>query len=80
MKLCPKCNKQFSDDANFCPVDAARLGPVIAASADGDSLSARFDLGDKLGGARTGVVHKAKDKQAGAAVAVCALATGTLSI
>ena len=28
MKLCPKCQKQFSDDANFCPVDAARLTPI----------------------------------------------------
>jgi hypothetical protein len=33
-------------------------------------LSARFELGDKLGGARTGTVHKAKDKQTGATVAV----------
>ncbi len=80
MKLCPKCNKQFSDDANFCPVDAARLGPVIAASADGDTLSARFELGDKLGGARTGTVHKAKDKQSGAMVAVKLVATAVTSL
>lgn len=70
MKLCPKCNKQFSDDANFCPVDAARLGPVIGASPEGDSLSTRFELGDKLGGARTGAVHKARDKQGGGNVAI----------
>jgi Protein kinase domain len=70
MKLCPKCNKQFSDDANFCPVDAARLGPVLASASDSDSLSARFELKDKLGGARTGTVHRAKDKQSGATVAV----------
>nr|MBA2544867.1 protein kinase [Deltaproteobacteria bacterium] len=70
MKLCPKCNKQFSDDANFCPVDAARLGPVIQAAAESDSLGARFELLDKLGGARTGAVHKAKDKQTGAVAAV----------
>jgi hypothetical protein len=25
MKLCPKCGTQYPDDANFCPVDAARL-------------------------------------------------------
>jgi hypothetical protein len=25
MKHCPKCGKDFSDDANFCPVDAGRL-------------------------------------------------------
>jgi hypothetical protein len=65
MKLCPKCQKQFSDDANFCPVDAARLVPVEAQASAQDTLSARFDLGDKLGGARTGAVHKAVDKTTG---------------
>ncbi|MCG8421490.1 MAG: protein kinase [Proteobacteria bacterium] len=25
MKVCPKCGKQFPDDANFCPEDAGRL-------------------------------------------------------
>jgi len=80
MKLCPKCNKQFSDDANFCPVDAARLGPVIAASSDSDSLSARFDLADKLGGARTGTVHKARDKQGSAAVALKLVASAVIAL
>jgi hypothetical protein len=27
MKLCPKCGTQYPDDANFCPIDAARLPP-----------------------------------------------------
>ncbi|MDB4963017.1 MAG: serine/threonine protein kinase [Myxococcales bacterium] len=70
MKLCPKCQKQFSDDANFCPVDAARLLPLEGQTAGVDSLSARFELGEQLGGSRTGTVHRAKDKQGGAAVAV----------
>ena len=70
MKLCPKCQKQFSDDANFCPVDAARLVPAEAQSGQADSLAARFTLGDKLGGSRTGTVHRATDKQTNAAVAV----------
>ncbi len=70
MKLCPKCQKQFSDDANFCPVDAARLVPLEGQTAGADTLSARFDVGEKLGGARTGTVHRARDKQTGAAVAV----------
>jgi serine/threonine-protein kinase len=69
MKLCPKCQKQFSDDANFCPVDAARLTPLAtgspAAAAGSDGLTARFELGDKLGGSRTGDVRKATDKQTG---------------
>ena len=62
MKLCPKCQKQFSDDANFCPVDAARLAPIEAQAAGGDSLAARFDLGARAGGTRTGPVHRATDK------------------
>jgi eukaryotic-like serine/threonine-protein kinase len=62
MKLCPKCQKQFSDDANFCPVDAARLVPLEMQAAGGDSLGARFDLGARLGGGRTGAVHRATDK------------------
>jgi serine/threonine-protein kinase len=67
MKLCPKCGKHFSDDANFCPVDAARLTPLDGAGAveQTDALSARFDLGERLGGATTGEVRKATDKQSG---------------
>ncbi len=66
MKLCPKCKKHFSDDANFCPVDAARLLPLEGA-AGGDTVSARFDVADKLGGSRTGTVSRATDKQGGKA-------------
>src|SRR5690242_4636223 len=65
MKVCPKCQKHFSDDANFCPVDAARLVPLEAQASAQDTLTARFDLGDKLGGSRTGAVHKAVDKTTG---------------
>ena len=65
MKLCPKCQKHFSDDANFCPVDAARLVP-LEAQGTADSLSTKFDLGEKLGGSRTGSVHRATDKSTGA--------------
>ncbi|MDB4959293.1 MAG: serine/threonine protein kinase [Myxococcales bacterium] len=65
MKLCPKCQKHFSDDANFCPVDAARLVPLETKPVAEDSLSARFTLGESLGGGRTGVVHKAIDKTTG---------------
>src|SRR5262249_34672128 len=61
MKVCPKCQKQFSDDANFCPVDAARLAPFETPAA-GDTLTTKFDLGPTLGGHRTGVVYQATDK------------------
>jgi len=70
MKLCPKCQKQFSDDANFCPVDAARLVPLEAQAAGIDSLTSKFELGAKLGGARTGSVHRATDKATGKACVV----------
>jgi hypothetical protein len=65
MKLCPKCQKQFSDDANFCPVDAARLVPLEAQATGTDSLTSKFDLGERLGGGRTGAVHRAVDKATG---------------
>src|SRR5215208_6062634 len=69
MKLCPKCQKHFSDDANFCPVDAARLVPLEAVDRAGgpglDSLTSKFELGERLGGTRTGAVHRATDKASG---------------
>ena len=80
MKLCPKCNKQFSDDANFCPVDAARLGPIQGSVGGTDSLAARFELGDQLGGTRTGTVYRAKDKQSGAVVAVKIIAPAVIAL
>jgi hypothetical protein len=71
MKLCPKCQKQFSDDANFCPVDAARLVPLEGKpEAAVDPLTQRFQLGPALGGSRTGPVHRAVDRQTGAAAIV----------
>lgn len=30
MKICPTCNSQFDDDANFCPMDATRLPEPVA--------------------------------------------------
>src|SRR5215467_3131397 len=70
MKLCPKCQKQFSDDANFCPVDAARLVPLEAQAVATDALTAKFELGERLGGNRTGAVHRATDRATGQPVAV----------
>ncbi len=80
MKLCPKCNKQFSDDANFCPVDAARLTPIETSAAGEDSLTARFELGPQLGGQRTGAVHRATDKTTGKAVAVKLVSPAVVSL
>jgi serine/threonine-protein kinase len=80
MKVCPKCQKQFSDDANFCPVDAARLVAASAQAQATDTLTARFTLGDRLGGSRTGTVYRATDKQTNAAVAVKVVSSGVTSL
>ncbi len=70
MKLCPKCGKKFSDDANFCPVDAARLSPIEREEPAADTMAARYELRERLGGSRTGVVCRAVDKQTQATVAI----------
>ncbi|MEO6772819.1 MAG: serine/threonine-protein kinase [Kofleriaceae bacterium] len=80
MKLCPKCQKQFSDDANFCPVDAARLAPIDVQAGGGDTLAVRFDLGPRLGGGRTGAVHRATDKTTGQAVVVKLVAPAVVAL
>ncbi|HEY4241641.1 MAG TPA: protein kinase [Kofleriaceae bacterium] len=80
MKLCPKCQKQFSNDANFCPVDAARLVPLEGQTSGADSLAARFELGAQLGGSRTGAVYRATDKQSGGAAAVKVVSPAVTSL
>jgi eukaryotic-like serine/threonine-protein kinase len=80
MKLCPKCQKQFSDDANFCPVDAARLVPLEAQAVATDSISAKFQLGERLGGGRTGWVHRAIDRATGQAAVVKIIAPAVVAL
>ena len=80
MKLCPRCQKHFSDDANFCPVDAARLVPLEAEAPAGDALAAKFELGEVLGGNRTGVVHRAVDKATGQPAAVKIIAPAVVAL
>jgi hypothetical protein len=80
MKLCPKCQKQFTDDANFCPVDAARLVPLESQAVAADSLSAKFELGSALGGHRTGAVYRATDKATGQAAAVKIIAPAVVAL
>jgi hypothetical protein len=80
MKLCPRCQKQFSDDANFCPVDAARLVPVETQAAAVDALAARFELGEPLGGSRTGAVYRATDKATGQPAAVKIIAPAVVAL
>ncbi len=79
MKRCPKCQKEFPDDANFCPVDAGQLAPIDASEAapaavpsfdtGGNELVAgRFAIGDVIGGRRSGPVYMAGDKQGTSAI------------
>lgn len=80
MKRCPKCKNDFSDDANFCPVDAGHLIPIEAGT-DGtpaevpsedtggnELLDGRFALGDSIAGRRTGPVYQAEDKEGSSAI------------
>ncbi len=83
MKLCPKCQKQFSDDANFCPVDAARLVPMEGqseAAPAADPLTQRFQIGARLGGSRTGAVLRAVDTQTGGAAVVKIIAPAVVAL
>jgi eukaryotic-like serine/threonine-protein kinase len=80
MKVCPKCQKQFSDDANFCPVDAARLAPLETQAPVADALSSKFELGEALGGHRTGAVYRATDKATGHPAAVKVIAPAVVAL
>ncbi len=70
MKFCPNCQSQYPDDANFCPQETCatpqgprRLEPIVAAPA-----APRYEMGDRLGGSRSGDVFRARDTQSGATV------------
>jgi hypothetical protein len=69
MKRCPQCGKQYSTEANFCPIDAGRLEDVpddAPAEPDDQILGGRFALGDHVGdGGLTGQVFEATDNQTG---------------
>ena len=70
MKRCPKCGKQYPDEANFCPVDAGRLemdaapaqAPDANVAAADEYVGGRFKLGERIGGQSTGAVFEAVEK------------------
>ncbi|MBI5479015.1 MAG: serine/threonine protein kinase, partial [Deltaproteobacteria bacterium] len=76
MKICKTCGERYPDDANFCPMDASKLEPLLAPAAGAPAggaagaIGGRFTLGERLGGAGTGEVYAAVDGQTGAQVAL----------
>ena len=76
MKICKTCGERYPDDANFCPMDASKLEPLLApapggpASGAAGAIGGRFTLGERLGGGSTGEVHAAVDGQTGGQVVV----------
>ncbi len=86
MKRCPVCKTQFENDANFCPMDAGKLEPIVEAPIPRPDLptiqariiGARFQLGPEIGGNRTGQVFSAQDGQSGNEVALKLIADRVL--
>src|SRR5262245_13089705 len=79
MKVCPNCQSQYPDDANFCPQEGCatpqgprRLEPIVEAAAP------RYEREEQLGGSRTGEVWRARDTQSGATVAYKLVAQASL--
>lgn len=87
MKLCPKCQTQYPDDANFCPKEecASAEGPQRLTSTPTASGPGRFTPVSRIGGTSSGEVWQASDAETGTAVAYkvvnpAALTGGPLAI
>lgn len=61
-RVCPVCNRSYSEGEDFCPQDGATLTvPVLnmGGAADGRIIGERFRLDERIGEGRTGVVYRA---------------------
>jgi serine/threonine-protein kinase len=59
MKLCPRCNESYADDAGFCPIDGTELvkntDPLV-----GRTLASRYRLVKRLGSGGMALVYLAR--------------------
>jgi serine/threonine-protein kinase len=78
MKVCPTCQNQYPDDANFCPREecAGEGGPQKLTWLSAPVPAARFTLVSRLGGKTSGELWQASDSETGAAVAYKKIADG----
>jgi eukaryotic-like serine/threonine-protein kinase len=77
MKVCPTCQNQYPDDANFCPREecAGVDGPQKLKRPPGEPPP-RFTLVARIGGSTSGETWQANDAESGAAVAYKKVAEG----
>jgi hypothetical protein len=80
MKVCPNCQTQYPDDANFCPQEGCATpdGPRRL-EAVSEAPPPRYELEAQLGGSRSGEVYRARDLQTGDAVAYKRIASAAIS-
>lgn len=71
MKVCPTCQNQYPDDANFCPREecAGADGPQKLKWLDAPPPPSRFVLVSRIGGGPSGELWQASDSETGGAVA-----------
>jgi serine/threonine-protein kinase len=74
MRLCPRCNATYADDATFCPEDGARLGDSASDGEEdrfvGLKLGDRYLLEERIGAGGLGQVYRARHLRMDRAFAV----------
>jgi serine/threonine protein kinase len=70
MRICPRCNATYPDDAAFCPEDGARLGDTDEDRFVGLELDDRYLLEERIGAGGLGQVYRARHLRMDRAFAV----------